>query len=341
VAGRVFLTGASGFVGGALLRRLLADGRQVRALTRSDRSSAALNGLGAEPVAGDLMDPASLRSGMEECEVAFHAGGVNEFCLADPTPMFRVNVEGSASVVRAAADAGVQRVVYTSSAATIGEPQGTVADERTGHRGWYLSNYERSKREAEGRVLDEAERLGVDVVCVNPSSIQGPGRTGGTARILLAYARGKLRTVVDTRLSFVDVDDSNEGHMLAERRGEPGQRYLLNGATMSVRALLDLVGRETGSRRRVVFLPGPVALAAAAAVETAARAMGKRPPVCREMVKTVLHGHAYDGSRASRELGLQYTPAEETVRRTLAWYREHGYLGTNPSAPGSSASGPG
>ncbi len=337
MAGDVLVTGGSGFVGGAVLARLVAEGRPVRALARSEGAARAVEAAGARAVRGDVLDPSSLLEAMRGCDVVFHAAGVNAMCLPDPGPMLRTNVEGTANVLRAAAAAGVRRVVHTSSASAIGEPAGTVGREDTPHRGTYLSAYERSKHLAERRALELGRALGLDVVCVNPASVQGPGRVTGTARLLLAVARGRLPFLVDARFSVVDVADCAEGHLLAERRGTPGQRYLLSGATLTVREALDLFARVAGFRPRARFLPPRAALGVAGVVELAAGLLGRRAPICREVVRTLLHGHAYDGSRAERELGLRYTPVEETLRRALEWYRARGLLPAPDRRPGAGA----
>ncbi len=334
--GAVFVTGGSGFLGGAVLRRLLAGGRPVRALARSEAAADVLRGLGAVPVPGDVLEPETLA--LDGCEVVYHAAGANAFCLPDPSPLYAVNVRGTENVLRAAARAGARRVVYTSSAATIGERAGVLAREDTPHRGSYLSHYERSKHEAELRALALADELGLELVCVNPASVQGPGRTRGTARLVIDYVNGRLRAVVDSHVSFVDVDDCTEGHLLAEEHGRPGERYLLCGAAVSLREAVEVVAAVSGVRRPYRPLPPWLALAAARGVAAVARLRGRRAPLCPEMVRTVLHGHAYDGSRAERELGLRYTPFAETVRRTLAWYAENGYV--EVPLPGLAASAP-
>jgi dihydroflavonol-4-reductase len=323
----VFLTGGSGFVGGALLRVLAAEGREVRALARSAEAEARVQGAGAEPVAGDLGDPATLRRGMAGCRVAFHAAGVNAMCLPDISVMYRVNVEGPVEVVRAAAAAGVRRVVHTSSAVTMGEEGGEVATEQTRHRGSYLSHYERSKHLGEQAALAEGDRLGVEVVCINPASVQGPGRTTGTARLLIGYLSGRLRWAVDTTLSLVFVDDCTRGHLLAEGRAAPGERYLLSGATLGVREALRVLGSVAGRERRVRFLPHWAATAGASLVGGVWALAGRPAPVCREMARVMRHGAAYDGSRATRELGLAYTPVGDWLRATVEWYRREGLLG--------------
>jgi dihydroflavonol-4-reductase len=323
---RTFITGGTGVIGAALLTRLLERGDEVVALARSGASSERLAARGARVIRGEAYDEDALARGMEGCERAFHVAGINTLCVEDPVEMERLNVDGAAAAVRAAARAGVTRLVHTSSAATIGESPGTVGDERTPHRGWYLSTYERTKTEGERAALASARELGQDLVCVNPSSVQGPGRSGGTARFLLAFLDGRLMVFVPTNVSLVDIDDCVEGHLLAAEHGVAGERYLLSGMTLPIRDALALAGEAAGVQRRPRLLPRPLATGGAAIAEWAFRRVGRRPPVCREMVRTLLHGHRYDGSRAERELGLRYTDPRETLRKTVEWARSQGLL---------------
>jgi dihydroflavonol-4-reductase len=326
VRGPAFLTGGSGFVGGALLRLLTGDGRKVRALARSPQAAGIVEAAGGLPIIGDVFDEDALLLGIGGCETVFHVAGVNEMCSRDPQRMLRTNVAGSVSVVRAAARAGVARVVYTSSAATIGEPRGVVGTEDTAHRGTFLSAYERSKFLAERRVFALGAELGVAVVSVNPSSVQGPGRTGGSARLLLGLVNARMPLVVDTFLSIVDVDDCTQGHVAAEERGRPGERYLLNGASLTTHRAVELVRAIAGRPRRVIRVPRAALPAAGTATGWAARVFGRDLPFCSELARTLLHGHRYDGSRATRELGLTYHGIEETFARTLGWYAEQGLI---------------
>lgn len=325
---RVLVTGGSGVIGRALVARLLERGDEVVALARSDAAARTLSERGATVARGDVFDERALAEAMAGCALAFNVAGVNSLCVADPAPMRRANVGGAVAAVRAASRAGVPRLVHTSSAATIGEPTGTVGDEWTAHRGWYLSTYEQTKTEGERAALAAARELGQDVVCVNPSSVQGPGRASGTGRFLLAFLDGRLRVFVQTNASMVDIEDCVQGHLLAAERGVGGERYLLSGIRVTIAEALALAADVAGVRRRPWLLPRPAASAAAAAVEVAFRLRRRQPPVCREMVRTLLHGHRYDGSRAERELGLVYTPARETVRRTVEWARAEGLLRT-------------
>jgi dihydroflavonol-4-reductase len=338
---RVLVTGGSGFIGQALVRRLLERGDDVVALARSGASAAVLAERGAEVVRGDVLDEDSLAAAMRGCSLVYHVAGINTLCPADPMALFHVNVRGAELAVRAAGRAGVGRVVLTSSAAALGEAHGTVGSEHTPHRGEFLSVYERSKHEGERAAFAAGRSAGVEVVAVNPSSVQGPGRAGGTGRILIAYLNGRLKAFVDTTLTLVDIDDAVEGHLLAAERGSPGERYVLAGAAMTSREALALVSELSGVTDRPRLLPAPVARLGAAAVEAAFRVRGRTPPVCREMVRTLLHGHRYDGSRAARELGVAYTPARETFRRTIAWALEAGLITRRLPAWESPAPGPG
>jgi dihydroflavonol-4-reductase len=323
---RIFLTGGTGVIGGALITRLQERGDEVVALARSDTAARRLSDRGVAVARGETTDGAALAAGMAGCEVAFHLAGINSLCVAEPGPMERANIDGAVAAVRAAARAGVARLVHTSSAATIGEPSGTIANEWTEHRGWYLSTYERTKTEGERAALAAAREVGQDIVCVNPSSVQGPGRAGGTGRFLLAFLDGRLKVFVDTHVSMVDIQDCVEGHLLAAERGVTGERYLLSGIRLSITEALSLAAEVAGVERKPRLVPRMVAVVAGTAVEQAFRMRRRQPPVCREMVRTLLHGHRYDGSRAERELGLRYTPPGQTISRTVDWARAEGLL---------------
>ena len=329
---RVFLTGATGVIGSALLKRLTARGEQVVALARSAQAERPLRERGAwAVVSGDVLDEDALARGMEGCELAFNVAGINSLCVEDPGPMQAVNVAGAVAAVRAAKRAGLPRLVHTSSAATIGERGGTVGEETSPHRGWYLSTYERTKTEGERAAFAAAAELGQDLVCVNPSSVQGPGRAGGTGRFLLALLDGRLKVMVSTNVSLVDIADCVDGHLLAAEKGISGRRYLLSGITLTVADALVLAAEVAGVERKPRLLPRPLATGAATLVEWSFRAARRHPPVCREMVRTLLHGHRYDGSRAERELGLRYTDPRETLRRTVEWARAEGLVRSAPS----------
>ena len=315
------VTGGTGVVGRALLEHLSDGQTKIRALVRSVPK---VLPVGVEAVTGDVLVYQSLERAFEGADLVYHVAGINQMCVSNPGEMYRVNVDGTRNVLRAAAAAGVRRVVHTSSAATIGEQVGTVGSEETVHRKSFVSHYERSKYEAEQVVLTEAG--GVDVVIVNPSSVQGPGRATGTGKILLDLIAGRLSIVVDTRISVVDIDDCARGHLLAAAKGQLGQRYILNSFSMTIQEAVELLASVSDRPLRVKYLPAPVAMLGATMIGAAYRLAGRQAPVCREMARTLVHGHVFDGSRAARELGLEYTPATDTLSRLMAWARSEGLI---------------
>lgn len=320
----VAVTGGSGVVGRAVVRHLVDSGEEVWALARSTDSSAILADLGARVVAGDLFDDDALARLMKGRGRVFHVAGVNEMCSRDPERMWRVNVEGSRRVVEAGIRAGVERLVHTSSAVTIGEAEGEVGTEASMHRGEFLSEYERSKTVAERLVLERANEI--EVVSVNPSSVQGPGRSTGTGAIFLAIARGNLPVLIDTTISLVDIDDCARGHLLAAQNGESGERYLLSGSVLTIREAVFMLQRKTGRRKSPWFLRPGAAAALAPLVDAVFGLVGKQTAFCAESVAVLLHGHRYDGSRVTRELGLEYTSLDETLDRTLMWFDTEGLV---------------
>jgi len=321
---RIGVTGGSGVVGRALVRQLVDDGHEVSALARTPASAAELMRLGATPVEGDVIDTPGLSPLARGKDWVFHVAGINEMCSPDPDHMDLVNIQGTRNVMEACRSEGVGRMILTSSAAAIGEAQGTVGTEESRHRGSYLSRYERSKHLSEQLLFEEADDL--DVVAVNPSSVQGPGRATGTGKLVLDLLNGRLTFLVETTVSIVDIDDCARGHILAAEGGVGGQRYILNGSSSLLSKLVHVFNEVTARDLAPKFLPGWVASAAATPIEFAARATKRRPPVCREMVRVLRAGHVYDGSRATRELGLAYTPLETTISRTVDWFREQGML---------------
>lgn len=320
---RVLITGGAGVVGSALLRRLRAEGLLVRALVRRPEARAVVGALGAEPILGDILDPVVLDAAMGGCRWVFHVAGLNDYCRRDSAALFRVNVEGSLAVLRAAQRAGVERFILTSSAVTLGEARGTVGHEGSPHRGHYLTDYERSKHEAELAVLGEPG--GVARVVVNPASVQGVGRASGTGRLLLDLARGRLPLAVATRLSIVDLLDCAEAHLAAARIGRPGARYVLSGFSLGLEEVFAIMARHLGSAA-----PRPPWLLPANTLALPARLSRWLAPgrwsLCPETVANLRHGAVYDGSLATRELGLRYRTAEATLVALADWFRAEGWL---------------
>jgi dihydroflavonol-4-reductase len=321
---RVAITGATGVVGRALLAHLVEQGFDVRALTRRESDARIVADLGATPVSGDLLEVESLVPLVADSEFVFNVAGVNEMCLRDPTKMEQVNIGGVRNVMAACRRGGVGRLIHTSSAVTIGEERGTVGDENSTHRGWFLSDYERTKTMGEEVLFTEAD--GLDVVAVNPSSVQGPGRATGTGRIILGVVRGDMRYLVDSTISLVDIDDNAKGHLLAARSGISGARYVLSGAVLNVRDAVELASSAVGRDLAPLYLPPTLVKVVASLGGPMARLLHKDFPFCAEIVRVMAFGHRYDGSRAARQLGLVYRSVEDTIDRTVGWFRSEGFL---------------
>jgi len=323
---RVFLTGGSGLVGGHLLQRLCDADVEVTALVRSAAAASKVSEIGGTPFHGDLFDVNTLTEAMDGMDAAFHVAGVNDTCGSDISTMDRVNIEGSRAVIAAAGAAGVERVVYTSSAAAIGEAQGTIGTETSTHTGKYLSPYARSKHLAEQAAYGEADGCGVDLVVVSPSSVQGPGRATGSARLFLKALNARHPILFDTYIAIVDIEDCTAGHIAAFHRGQPGERYLLSGASIrvseAVAILSSVTSREISPRwvsRRVMERVGLPASRAAFRLKPGSG-------ICPALIATMLHGHRIDGSKAERELGVAYRAISDTFSRTIAWFVSEGLI---------------
>ena len=326
----VLVTGATGFVGANLVRALLAEGVPVRALARPTSPRLALEGLPAEVAEGDLTDPASLRRAVQGCEAVFHAGALYSFWERDPSLFYRVNLEGTAHLIESAVEAGVRRVVYTSTVACVAHPPpGRLATEEDFPRPEDLrDHYRRSKFLAEQKALEMA-RQGAPVVVVNPTAPIGPWdvKPTPTGRILVDFLRGRMPATLNTGLNFVDVEAVARGHLLAWERGQVGRRYILGGENLTLPSFLERVARLTGRRPPRLRLPYGLALALAWADTALEGGLLRRPP--HIPLDALRHGGRpmwVDISRARQELGYKPGSLDEAIRKAVAWFREHGYI---------------
>ncbi len=326
---KAFLTGATGFVGAAVGRTLTRRGWDVRALVRAGSDRRNLDALPVECVEGDLGDPASLRAAMTGCEALFHVAADYRLGAKDPGPMYRTNVEGTRNVLAAARAAGVERVVHTSSVATIGIPaDGTPGDERTPVSiAAMIGHYKRSKFLAE-QVAREFARDGLPVVIVNPSTPIGPGdiKPTPTGQIVLDAANGRIPAYVDTGLNIVHVDDVAEGHLAACERGRPGECYILGGENLSLQEILATIAVLVGRRPPTIRLPYAVVLPIACAADALAALTGHPGRITLEGVRMSRKRMHFSSDKAARELGYRWRPPIEAFRDAVAWFEAQGAL---------------
>lgn len=324
------VTGANGFVGAAVVRALLDAGRPVRAFVRATSDRRNLEGLDAEIAEGDIRDPESLAAAMRGCRAVLHVAADYRLWVPDPDAMNATNVQGSLNVLDAAADAKVERVVYTSSVATLGlrKDRGPADEETPVTLDDMIGAYKRSKFLAEQAVRQRAETLGLDVVTVNPSTPVGPGdiKPTPTGRIILDTALGKMPAFVDTGLNLVHVDDVARGHLLALEKGHRGERYILGGRDMSLEHILALVAQHCGRPAPKVRLPHWFVVPVAVGSELAARLTRREPRVTLDGVRMSAKHMYFSSAKAERDLGYVWRDPAEAVTDAIDWFARNGYL---------------
>jgi dihydroflavonol-4-reductase len=323
------VTGASGFVGSAVARLLVAAGVRVRVLMRPGSDRRNIAGLDVESCEGSLEDGASLVAALEGCTELFHVAADYRLWVPDPAAMFRANVDGTRSLMEAALAAGVGRVVYTSSVATLGIVTGGIADETTpsGYADM-VGPYKQSKFLAEIEVKRLVAARGLPAVIVNPSTPVGPRdiRPTPTGRMIVEAASGKMPAFVDTGLNIVHVDDVAAGHLLAAERGRVGERYILGGENLSLAQILAEVAALSGRKAPTIRVPIAPLFPLALAAELLARVTGKEPFVTRDGLRMARKTMFFSSEKAKRELGYAPRPVREGLADAVAWFRQAGVL---------------
>jgi dihydroflavonol-4-reductase len=328
--GLCLVTGATGFVGSALVRALLGAGLGVRVLARPNSDRRNLADLSVEVVEGSLEDAPSLARAVAGCRYLFHVAADYRLWVTDPAPMFRANVEGTRVLMSAALDASVDRVVYTSSVATLGlVPDGSADEETPSNAEDMIGPYKRSKFQAEEVVRDLVTRRGLPAVIVNPSTPVGPRdrRPTPTGRLILEAARGHMPGYVETGLNIVHVDDVAAGHLVAAAMGRVGERYILGGENMSLEEIIAEAARATGVQPPRLRVPHTVAYPVAIGAELMARLTGREPFITRDGVRMARKKMYFTSAKASRELGYAARPARDAIADAVGWFRANGYLG--------------
>jgi dihydroflavonol-4-reductase len=333
-----FVTGATGFLGSHVARVLAKQGAQLRLLVRPTSDLRNLDELnadrGVDRVVGDLRDAVSIEKALAGCDVVFHVAADYRLWVRDPDEMYRSNVEGTRSLLEAARKQGVRRVIYTSSVATMGftsgssSNHGNLADEQSPVGiADMIGHYKRSKFMAE-QVAIEAARSGVDVVVVNPTTPIGERdiKPTPTGRIVVDFLKRKFPAYVETGLNLVDATECARGHVQALEKGRSGERYILGGENLTLKQILDRLAAITGLPSPTVKLPYIFALAAGVVDEmVTGRVLGREPRVTIDAVRMGRKMMFVSSAKAERELGWRTVPVDGALRRSVGWFRDHGY----------------
>jgi dihydroflavonol-4-reductase len=327
---KILVTGASGFVGSAVARKLVEAGFSVRALVRGKSPRGHLDGLDLEFFEGDLRDRKSVGRAMAGMRYAFHVAADYRLWARDPSEIFASNVEGTRNFMEEAISAGVERVIYTSSVATIAlRPDGMAADETTPLReDQGIGAYKRSKIAAERLVEAMVAERGLAVVIVNPSTPIGPCdvRPTPTGRIIVEAAKGRIPAFIDTGLNLVHVDDVASGHLAALHHGKIGERYILGGQDVLFSQMLRDIAGLVGRRAPRVRLPWRAVMPFAFAAEAVAHVTGREPFATRDGVHMAKYRMFFASAKAEQELGYRPRTYMDGIRDAVRWFRDAGYL---------------
>ena len=325
---KTFVTGATGFIGASIVRELLQDGREVRALVRAGSDTANLAGLDVELWRGDLRDATALLQGLKGCDVLYHAAADYRLWTRDPSEMYRTNVHGTVAILGAALENGLSRVVYTSSVGTLGNPgNGTPGTETTPVTlADMVGHYKKSKFLAE-REAEKFVAKGLPLVIVNPSTPVGPLdiKPTPTGKIIVDFLNRKMPAYLDTGLNMIAVEDCARGHILAELKGQVGEKYILGNTNLTLRDIFGLLEEITGLSAPRVRLPYTPILLAAYVNEGIARITGKEPLIPLAGVQMAAKFMYFDSSRAVRELGLPQSSLKDALSRAVHWFRTNKY----------------
>lgn len=324
-----FLTGASGFVGAAVARVLIAQGHRVRALVRPHNRRSNLKGLDIEVVDGDLCDPNTYRKALDGCQNLFHVAADYRIWVPDPASMHRVNVEATNVLMKSALKCGVQRIVYTSSVATLGiNADGTPADEKTPVTySDMIGTYKQSKYRAEDVVKQLIARENLPAIIVNPSTPIGPRdiKPTPTGRIIVDAVRGLMPAYVDTGLNVAHVDDVAMGHWLAFEKGKIGERYILGGENKSLQEILTIIAEKTGGKPPKFKLPREILYPVALGFELYARITKQQPMITIDGLNMAKKKMYFTSEKAKRELGYTSRPAADAIADAITWFKENRY----------------
>ena len=321
----IFITGSTGVVGKPLLRKIVNQGHNVFALSRSNNNDHLYSDLGIKKIEGNLFTK-SLYDDLSDCnlDAIFHIAGVNKMCSKNPDGMFKANIEGTKAMLQLGNRLKIKKFIYTSSAVTLGEKLGTLGNEQSNHRGYFLSKYEESKYLAEKEAF--AYDKDFEFVSVNPSSVQGPGRVSGTAKLLISTLNKSYPPLIKNNISIVDIDDCTDGHYQALLNGEDNQRYVLNSFQTTSEELLSKLKSLSEWSGRPMYIP-KLGLKIIAPLGDLYKLLSNSTPlICSESARVLTHGHIYDGSKAGDKLNINYIDLDMFIEKTINWLIDENYV---------------
>lgn len=321
---KVFVSGATGFIGVQLVKRLISEGHEVHALYRSVEKTLPLKVKGVSLFRGDILEPGSLDAAMKGCDRVYHTAAFASVWTPDPDMIYRLNVDGTLHVVTAAKKAAIRRVVVTSTAGVLGPSSGAALDENSPVPSSFFTAYERSKYQME-QLLMNIDPNEIEIVIVNPTRVFGPGimsESNGVTRMIRDYLKNNWRYIPgngNQSGNYVFVEDVVSGHLQAMEKGVPGQRYILGGENISYRQLFEIVSSVSDIRKRLIGIPLRLMLPVAAVMKEAARVTGKPPMIVPELIRKFSHHWKVTSQKAAHELGYSPIPAAEALGITVRW----------------------
>ena len=314
----IFLTGSTGILGKPLLKKLSNEGHNVYALSRNKIHDDFLTSNNAKIINGELISDGIYEQLKDHSiEAIFHVAGANKKCQKDPSSMFRTNIEGTKQMLELGNKLKIEKFIYTSSAVTLGEQKGTIGNEDSIHRGTFLSDYEESKYLAEEVAF--AFNKEFEFVSINPSSVQGPGRISGTAKLLISTLNKKFPPLIKSSVSVVDIDDCTEGHYLGLIKGKNNERYVLNSFRLDVETLIQNLKSVTNWNGSPIYISKQFLTGLGPLFDIFGKFTSLGEVICGETIRVLTHGHLYDGQKAKKELGLNYTSVDDFISKTISW----------------------